>query len=105
MTIEVIPGCSFCGDPLNVSLKPELEIRRLNGAISVFKCPQCGVLVLDDIMGWKGSGVVFRATMVMIADYARKNGVPESSISEMETARSRATDSAVPPEDGASVVQ
>lgn len=89
MTIEFIPGCSVCSDPLNVSLKPELEIRRLSGTIAVFKCPQCGVLILDDIAGWKGSGVVFRATMAMIADYARKSGVPESSISEMETAKSR----------------
>jgi hypothetical protein len=60
---------------VTVSLR-ETAIKRWTASIAVFRCPQCGCLILDDVYGWKGSGVVFRATPEMIDDYVKKSGQP-----------------------------
>jgi len=73
MANDDIKGCDFCADPLNVSLRRENEIRQLSGTIAVFRCPRCACLILDDVAGWKGAGVVFRATEDMIAKYVEEN--------------------------------
>jgi hypothetical protein len=71
--MEVMPaGCELCADPVQVSLEPGTEVRRVDAMIAILRCPRCGCLVLDDILGWKGSGVVFRATEESIARYVRE---------------------------------
>jgi hypothetical protein len=64
---SAVNGCEVCADPVTVSLR-ETAIKRWTASIAVFRCPQCGCLILDDVYGWKGSGVVFRATPEMIDD-------------------------------------
>lgn len=83
MTDADIRGCHGCADPLNVSLSRESEVLQLNNSIAVFKCPHCGCLILDDVLGWKGSGIVMRATKEMILRYARERGVAEAKLSKV----------------------
>ena len=84
MTKTDIQGCPGCADPLNVSLLRENEVLQLNNSIAVFRCPHCGCLILDDVLGWKGSGIVMRATKEMILRYARERGVTEAELSQVQ---------------------
>lgn len=84
MTKTDIQGCPGCADPLNVSLSRENEVLQLNNSIAVFRCPHCGCLILDDVLGWKGSGIVMRATKEMILRYARERGVTEAELSQVQ---------------------
>ncbi len=74
-----INGCDNCADPVMVTLR-EKEIKRLTSRVSIFRCPKCGCLILDDIMGWKGSGTVFRAIQEMIDDYMKDYGKRERGV-------------------------
>ncbi len=84
MTNDDIPGCHDCEDPLNVSLRRENEVLQINNSIAVFRCPHCGCLILDDVLGWKGSGIVMRATKERILRYARERGVAEAELSQVQ---------------------
>jgi hypothetical protein len=44
--------------------------------VALFRCPACGTLILDDITGWKGSGIVFRATEADVEAYLVDRGLP-----------------------------
>lgn len=73
-----VNGCTMCADPVTVVLRGE-PVERRTASIAIFRCPQCGCLILDDVYGWKGAGVVFRATQNMIEDYVKKNGQPQGT--------------------------
>ena len=64
------PGCERCSDPLAVTLH-EPPYRRINHEVLIFRCPACSVLILDDIVGFKGHGTVFRASEADIAAYIK----------------------------------
>lgn len=70
------PGCPACADPVAVVLRPEHQVRPLGGTVALFRCPACGTLILDDITGWKGSGIVFRATEADVEAYLVDRGLP-----------------------------
>ncbi len=65
------PVCGRCADPLAITLT-EPPYRRINHEVSVFRCPACGTLILDDFVGFKGHGTIFRATEAEIAAYIRQ---------------------------------
>jgi hypothetical protein len=69
----VLEGCNHCADPITVVLR-EKAIQRLTDKIAVFRCPECGCLILDDMLGFKGSGTTFRATAEMIDAYVQESG-------------------------------
>lgn len=60
--------CERCLDPLAVTLH-EPPYRRINHEVFIFRCPACATLILDDIVGFKGHGTVFRATEAEISAY------------------------------------
>lgn len=61
-------SCPRCVDPLAVTLH-DPPCRRVNHEVLIFRCPECGTLILDDIVGFKGHGTVFRASEAEIAAY------------------------------------
>lgn len=75
MTEDTPAGCPRCADPLAFVLK-EQPHKRLTGGIAVFKCPACGGLLLDDVQGPKGAGLVMRATQETIDKYVKEHGGP-----------------------------
>ena len=64
-------GCDYCADPLQVVLHEKPQ-ERLTVSVALFRCPRCGTIILDDMYGWKGSGVVFHATPEEIEEYLKK---------------------------------
>lgn len=72
MNLDQIDGCDNCADPVTVTFS-EKAVQRANERIAIFKCPKCGCLILDDIIGFKGSGTVFRATQQMIDRYVAES--------------------------------
>lgn len=60
--------CTLCRDAVKVALNmPPLV--RVSAGIWILRCPQCRSLILDDINGWRGSGVVFRGSAEEILKY------------------------------------
>ena len=70
-----IDDCRRCRDPLSI-VAPENKVCDKTSNIAIFRCPECNGLVLDDSIGWKGSGVVFRATEEQIERYLEDGTVP-----------------------------
>ena len=68
--ISRTPTCARCLDPLAVTLH-EPPYRRINHEVFIFRCPECAVLILDDIVGFKGHGTVFRASEGEISAYIK----------------------------------
>ena len=68
---KATPDCEHCRDVVALALSSAPRIQ-VTSIISVVKCPGCGALVLDDYLGWKGSGVIFRRTVDEILDYISK---------------------------------
>lgn len=78
MTAGPPEDCPRCSDPAAFVLR-ERPHKRLTGDIAVFKCPACGALILDDMQGPKGAGLVMRATQETIDKYVKEHGGPFSA--------------------------
>ena len=63
-------SCNRCVDPVAIT-HHEAPCRRITPEVFVFRCPACGGLVLDDIVGFKGHGTVFRASEADIEAYIK----------------------------------
>lgn len=77
-------GCEHCRkDPVSVALACGSG-ERVSASVEIFRCPKCQTKILDDIYGWKGSGITFLATDEMIEEYLRGDQAKVlSRISEM----------------------
>lgn len=54
------------------------------------KCPECGKLKLERLIG-SGAGIVFRGTGFYETDYKRKAGKPESASPSSEGSKPKST--------------
>jgi hypothetical protein len=61
---------------VSVAIRPENLVRNLGGTVALFRCPGCGTAILDDVAGWKNSGLVFRATGADVEACLRDRGLP-----------------------------
>lgn len=68
-------GCMLCQDPLAVTV-PAHQVRLASPNVAIFRCPGCGGLILDDAVGWKGSGVTAHVTEEEIEAYLREGVLP-----------------------------
>lgn len=63
-------GCATCRDPLAVT-RQQPVFQRVSAEVLLYRCPDCGNWILDDIVGFKGHGSVLRGTRAEVEAYLR----------------------------------
>lgn len=53
---DIHPLCQLCINFENIIYKEKPILSQ--GSVAVFRCPKCGNIIVDDILGWKGSGEI-----------------------------------------------
>ena len=58
--------CELCKDFENITHKEKPLL--IKGSVGVFRCPNCGNILVDDIQGWKGSGEISYLTKKQVKE-------------------------------------